>query len=89
MQEDHRVPTAPLSVPGDAPPARAKKARREGGNWLARWFFGVGKEFRRIQWMKGREVASSLLVVIVVVLVFIALFAAVDAVFLDGNILAG
>lgn len=51
------------------------------------WFFGVIKEVKRIRWNKGKNLFQNVITVIIFVVILVALFWAVDAVFLDTGLL--
>ncbi|MDE5949340.1 MAG: preprotein translocase subunit SecE [Malacoplasma sp.] len=52
--------------------AKLDKAKKE--NKFKKFFFGVGKEFQRITWTPKKELASSFLVIIVVIVFFGVIF---------------
>ncbi|MDE5767164.1 MAG: preprotein translocase subunit SecE [Malacoplasma sp.] len=52
--------------------AKLNKAKKE--NKFKKFFFGVGKEFQRITWTPKKELASSFLVIIVVIVFFGVIF---------------
>lgn len=45
---------------------------------LKRWFFGVGKEFLRIDWSKKNEVFKNFIIIIIIVLFLIGVFFVLD-----------
>ena len=52
--------------------AKLSKAKKE--NKFKKFFFGVGKEFQRITWTPKKELASSFLIIIVVIVFFGVIF---------------
>jgi preprotein translocase subunit SecE len=51
------------------------------------WFFGIIKEVKRIRWNKGKNLFHNVITVIIFVVILVALFWAVDAIFLDTGLL--
>lgn len=56
-------------------------------NALKVWFFGLIKEVRRIRWNKGKNLFQNVLTVIIFCIILVAIFWAVDAIFLDTGLL--
>lgn len=48
---------------------------------LRRWFFGMGKEFSRISWMKRKPMIQEFIIVIIVVIILALVFLAIDSLF--------
>lgn len=48
---------------------------------LRRWFFGMGKEFTRISWMKRKPMIQEFIIVIIVVIILALVFLGIDSLF--------
>lgn len=51
-----------------------KKNKKKKNNRWKRFFYGIGKEFGRISWIKKKEIATSFAIVLAVVIFFSLIF---------------
>lgn len=57
---------------------KEKKEKKEKNKTFQKFFFGVGKEFKRISWLPKKNLFSNLLVVLVLVIIFAAIFTGIS-----------
>jgi preprotein translocase SecE subunit len=47
-----------------------------------RWFFGVGKEFGRVSWVKRKHILQDFAVIVVIVAILALIFLGIDAIYM-------
>ena len=67
-----------------------KTEKKAKGPWykrlgfgLKKWFFGVGKEFRRINWLPKNRIFKDFVIVLIICLFLALLFLAIDMILIS------
>lgn len=57
---------------------KEKKPKRNYGESFRRFFFGVGKEFKRISWISKKEMFNNFLIVVFLIVIFALIFTGIS-----------
>lgn len=57
---------------------KEKKSKRNYGESFRRFFFGVGKEFKRISWISKKEMFNNFLIVVFLIVIFALIFTGIS-----------
>lgn len=59
-------------------PDKQKKPKKNYGESFRKFFFGVGKEFKRISWISKKELFNNFLIVVFLIVVFALIFTGIS-----------
>ncbi|MEF9984938.1 MAG: preprotein translocase subunit SecE [Malacoplasma sp.] len=57
---------------------KQKKPKKNYGESFRRFFFGVGKEFKRISWISKKEMFNNFFIVVFLIVIFALIFTGIS-----------
>lgn len=58
--------------------SKQKKIKKNYGEHFRRFFFGIGKEFKRISWISKKEIFNNFFIVVFLIVIFALIFTGIS-----------